>query len=924
MAHRTFLPRLLSLVEFAVNLPRSAVLLTLMAGCITLAAGAQDKGDPWKSYSEVTRNSEVGTGIFTVYYKRNSIYLSLSPNQLDRDYLLVTQISRGIGELGLDGGASVRSDLIRFHRENDQIELWVVNPHFAATPGSPMARTVEYSFGHSVAQSFAIATIRDTSEILFDIAPFLLSDWADIGGVLQAAVVQRKLSGNVSFDEKRSSLQELRLFPGNLEADVRLTFQGPRNIGLETVSDQRWIPIGIHYSLLELPATPMRPRLADDRVGYFISAIKDFSRDTAESFFVRYINRWRLEKKDPTAALSEPVRPITFYVDRTVPLEWRPYVRAGILEWNKAFEEAGYRTAIEALDAPDDSAWSAADARYSTVRWTATNRSVYAIGPTTVDPRTGEILNADILVSAAWIQTWRGESGEYVSPMAAVRSIAIQDSLAADGSAALRCSYGEGLMSEGTLVQALLASRARDAAREELTREYIGQALKALVMHEVGHTLGLRHNFRGSAGASADQLADRRFTSEHGMGVSVMDYSPPALALDPRRQGHYYAPTVGSYDRWAVTYGYADVPVHAVEPARSPFHLEAAPGGGTPAAAWAPESELSGLRAIASEAADPAHLYGTDEDAGFGGFGLDPTVSRYDQTDDPLRWAKDRVLLIDGLFDSLETRVVAPGQGYGRLRRAFTDLLTDRWYALLVTTKYIGGATTARDHRGDPSARPPLTTVPAEQQREALALIAEAGFGEEAYRFRPELLSLLGPDRWMHWGAAPANGGRIDFPVHDWASTQQSSLLGQLLDPAVLSRIRDAELRAGEGEATLGIPELFVTLTAVIWAEVTPGAKGPNGKPVPARNIGSVRRDLQRLHLNTLTRMVVSPAPGTPEDARTLARATLVDLATQLDRALAIPKSGLDAYTRAHLQDSRERIGQVLNAQVVQNTSFTR
>ena len=172
----------------------------------------------------------------------------------------------------------------------------------------------------------------------------------------------------------------------------------------------------------------MRPRLADDRVGYFISAMKDFSRDTAESYFVRYVNRWRLEKQNPGAALSEPVQPITYYIDRTVPVEWRPYVRAGILEWNRAFEDAGFRDAIRVLDAPEDSAWSAEDARYSTVRWTATNGAVYAVGPTNVDPRTGEILNADILISAGWIQRWRGQSGRYVAPLAAVRSALQEDS----------------------------------------------------------------------------------------------------------------------------------------------------------------------------------------------------------------------------------------------------------------------------------------------------------------------------------------------------------------------------------------------------------------------------------------------------------------------------------------------------------------
>ena len=355
----------------------------------------------------------------------------------------------------------------------------------------------------------------------------------------------------------------------------------------------------------------MRPRLADDRVGYFVSAIKDFSRDTAESFFVRYVNRWRLEKKNPGAALSEPVQPITYYIDRTVPLEWRPYVRAGILEWNRAFEDAGFRDAIRVLDAPDDSAWSAADARYSTVRWTATNGAVYAIGPTNVDPRTGEILNADILISAGWIQRWRGQSGQYVAPLAAVAGGAagrLARARPGRRRAPLPLRRGDGPRAARW--------RARSSPREARSlpapsrrAPYVGQALKALVMHEVGHTLGLRHNFRGSAGASAAQLANSGWTASHGFGVSVMDYSPPALALDPARQGDYYAPTIGSYDRWAITYGYADVVTSA--------RLRTTPkGGGPEAGAWTPDIEVNGLRAIASQAADPAHLYGTDEDAG--------------------------------------------------------------------------------------------------------------------------------------------------------------------------------------------------------------------------------------------------------------------------------------------------------------------
>jgi hypothetical protein len=466
---------------------------------------------------------------------------------------------------------------------------------------------------------------------------------------------------------------------------------------------------------------------------------------------------------------------------------------------------------------------------------------------------------------------------------------------------------------EGTLTRALLAARSGPDG-STVTRQYIGQALKSLIMHEVGHTLGLRHNFRGSAGATKAQLADRTFTQANGLGVSVMDYSPPSLSLDPRKQGDYHAGTIGTYDRWAIRYGYASL---------GPRELAAANGKGAAPAApvWTPDAEINALRTVAGEAAKPSHLYGTDEDAGFGGFGLDPTVSRYDQTSDPLEWARDRVSLITGLFDSLDTRMVAPGQSYARLRTAFADLLNDRWYAILLTTKYLGGATTARDHRGDPSGRPALTTVPAARQREALAFITEVGFGEQAYRFRPELLSRLGPDRWRHWGSTPGADGRIDFSVLNWATAQQSSLLGQLLDPAVLSRIRDAELRATDGEPTVTIPELFTTLTRGIWAEA---AYPTAGRAAVPRNITSVRRDLQRLYLNSMIRMIVSPLPETPEDARTLARATLADLSGELDRALLRRGAELDPYTRAHLVDSKERISQALNAQMVQTAGTAR
>ena len=888
------------------SVSRSTGLVALAAGVLTLAcagrggtAGAApttaqrdsakaDSAKPWKPWKDVVKDARVATGMFTAYLKRDNVYLEIQPAQFDRDYLLVTQLSQGIGDFGFDGGSSMRSDLVRFHRAGERVELWVVNPWVTAAPNSPMARTVAYSFGHSVAQSFAIASVHDTTHaVLVDLAPFLVSDWVDAGGFFDFVVQALQLRGGVSFDKERSSFQSLRVFPGNVEAEARLTFRASRNLGIATLADYRYIPLGVHYSLIELPATPMRARHADDRVGYFISAMMDLSRDTAESFFVRYVNRWRLEKKDPSAAVSEPVHPIVYYVDRTVPDEWRPYVRAGILEWNRAFEEAGFRNAIQAPDAPDDSLWSAEDARYSTVRWMANYFQTYAIGPSDVDPRTGEILNADILIAASWIQAFQGQYRRFSGPADQVRAVFREDSLLrADPAGHLRlCTYAAGFEQHAVVLQAALVAAGLVGPGQPVPKEYVGQALKELVMHEVGHTLGLRHNFRGTAIIPAERLTDRAFTAREGTSGSVMDYNPPAVSLDRSRQGDYYNTTIGSYDRWAIRYGYADA------------------GGATS------DAERPGLARVASEAADPAHLYGSDEDAGFGAFGLDPSITRYDLTANPLAWGQEYVGLINRLMDSLEYRLVGPGDPYTKLRSGFANMLGTRWQATLYATKFIGGATTARDHRGDPNGRPAVVDVPAARQREALAFIARDGLGERAYRFRPELLRRLAPNRWYHWGANPFEGGRIDFPLHEYAFTYQTVLVDLVWEPGVLDRLRDAELRATRPGEALSIPEVIDAVTRATWAEAGYGGGA-------ARNAGSIRRDLQRYTLQRLTRMLLAPPAGTPEDARSVARATLVRLGTALERAGSA--GGLDASTRAHYADSRERVRQALSASVVQ------
>src|SRR5262249_55497758 len=271
---------------------------------------------------------------------------------------------------------------------------------------------------------------------------------------------------------------------------------------LNTVPDDRYIAIGMHYSFSQLPEKPMVPRYADDRTGYFLTVKKDFSRDEKEHFFVRYVNRWRLEKKDPSAAGSEPVQPIVYYIDRTIPEKYRPYVKKGIESWQKAFEAAGFKNAIIAKDAPDDPDWDPEDVRYSTIRWiTSSEPSFGAIGPSRVDPRTGEILDADILVEASIVQSYRNIYRRYAGPDATPRMALPYRQLAGAPAGLplqLRCDVGMAAADGGELMNIGMLADGSLPPGSPVPEEYLGQAITEVTMHEVGHTLGLRHNFRSS------------------------------------------------------------------------------------------------------------------------------------------------------------------------------------------------------------------------------------------------------------------------------------------------------------------------------------------------------------------------------------------------------------------------------------------
>ena len=847
------------------------------------AAPAPAPEKPYGDWKKLTRDAEVMKGFINLYRKRENLYAEIRPEQLGKPILGIFSFARGIGQSFLLGGLPLNDRLIEFQRSGDHVLVFQRNVRFTAPAGSPIDRARELSEANSVLAALKIEAEQDsTGVLLVDLAPFVVSDLTDLSESMRGAFNGK----SVRFDRERSSLGSVKTFPENVEIEALLTYTPNDRAGLDlsTVPDERYIPITVHYSFSKLPEVPMTPRFADDRTGYFLTAFKDFGRDTSESFWVRYVRRWRLEKKDRNAAVSDVVRPIIYYIDRTVPQEYRRFVKQGVENWQKAFEAAGFLNAIVAKEAPEDSTWDPADVRYSTIRWITSSEPAFgAIGPSRVDPRTGEILDADILFEASFIQGFRNGYRRYVSAEALAQSALPSLSpwpafLDPDS----RCDAQSGMADGGSLLHLGLLADGRLPPGEPVPIDYVGKALVWAVMHEVGHTLGLRHNFRSSTSTPLDRLADAGWTREHGLVSSVMDYAPPNIQADRSKQGEYYASTVGDGDVWNIRYGYT-------------------PSGATNTAA-----DYEVMKRVADESNQPGHEYSTDEDT-YSPDALDPRTNIWDLGGDPLGFAKQRTSYIASLWKApnFEERVVGAQGEFPVLRHAMDTLLGQYAISLGLAVKYVGGQYQSRNHRGQPGAHDPLEPIAAARQREALDFLAQRAFAADAFTLPPALLNRLAPDRWTHWGVP--GSVRLDFNFNDRAFAIQNVLLGGLMQPNLLARLREAESHSAE---PFRMSELFDRLTRAIWGEV--GGASPGA--LKALEGPGTRRDLQRAYVDRLAALVVNPPGGAPDDARAVARLQLARIDQRIAQASA-GKLALGDYTRAHFLETRARIKRALEAQ---------
>ena len=833
---------------------------------------------PLRSFADVSRDARQSTGLFPLWQKDDKVWLEIEPEQFDRAYFFSTHLDQGLGENGFFSGSMSSSvsrrfggpQIVIFRKVGTNVQFIARNARYTAQPGTPEARAVAAGFSDSLLASAAIVSMPhpERKSILIEANALFFADLP-----AAASQLERSYRQSYAFDARNTFFGPVRTTPTFVSFNVTAHYSlsrvaqpaagAPATDALSTVPDIRSLFLGFHYSIAKLPDVPMQPRPMDNRVGYFWTERWDFTTDDRRTPINRYGNRWRLEKKDPAAELSEPKEPIVYWIDRTVPEKYRGSIRDGVLEWNKAFERIGYKDAIRVAIQPDDAEFSTSDIRHASIRWMTNARSGFnAIGPSVVDPRTGEILDADISIDGTSVRGIRSLGAETVPQ---------RPSTAAHADAPY-CDYDRESAEHAGFALALLEARGEMMLDGPETEAFILSRLKSTTMHEVGHTLGLTHNFRASTVYSDAQLADPEFTRRNGIAGSVMEYNAVNLALPGERQREFHMSTLGPYDYWAIEYGYRDL---------------------------TPGNEVRELTRIAERSTEPTLAFMADDDLFYSG--LDPTVNTFDLGADPLAYADRNLKLARELWQLTESRPMKPDETYALLRRNFQRGLAEVQASAVFAVKYIGGLTVLSDHAG--SGRAPLEPVPAEKQRAALKLLTGTIFAADGFRFQPSFLRRLAISD-ADIADARALGRTVppvDIAVDLQVLAVHRAALGPLMGPDVAQRLLNNELKVANPSQALRLSELYATLHTAIFIEVKSG-----------QDIPLVRRNLQRDYVSRVAVVLLKPSSTMPADARALLRADAVQLRGELAAMPRIAQASPE--TRAHVAESLAVLDDALKA----------
>lgn len=860
------------------------------AGAASSAASGAASAGGAKPFADVIKDAKEHKGLFTLYTKDDKIWIELLPEQMDKLYFFQVNLNQGLSSSYLAARRMFKGQAFVFRKAGQNIQLVARNFRNTAPAGTPQALAITQNTSDSLIGSSAIASAPHPTRksLLVEISAILLSDTTGITTQFDATY-----RTGYSLDRGNSFIEEVKTKPDMVSFNSKLHFSVPKlpappvpnplgpppNPAMlpapqQDTPDARSFFIGQYITLSALPEQPMKPRYADGRVGHFNTPQWDFSSERDDQPRRWLVNRWRLEKKEPGAAMSEPVKPITYWLDKNIPLEYRDSVREGVLEWNKAFERIGYKNAIRVEQQTDDADFDTDDTHHASIRWVIDHsEGALGVGPSVMDPRTGEILDADIGITQGWTRLPRYLT-RYQFPQPTGNTAMHTHSHEGD---AQLCEYSSEALEQAYFAMDLIGLRGGLVPDSPEADAIVKAALKDVITHEVGHTLGLRHNFRASTIHSLDKLKDPTYTKQYGLSGSVMDYNGWNISLENESQGEYVMSTIGAYDYWAIEYAYKDL------------------------GAISATEERAALAALAAKgSSQPELAYGTDEEVAGDGDGMDPTVNQRDLGSDPLAYAERRVKLSRELLTRLQSRGVKPGESYGVLFNSFRSANRQIGAAMEMAAKFVGGVTYVRDQGG--SSRAPLTPVPAAEQRRALKLINENLFSRDGLSIPATLAARLTPDALERGYTPPADAA----PDEVWLGFQKAAL-DRLFSDRVAGRINQAPGKLARPSEALRLSEVYDSVQAAIWSELKAG-----------QDIGAERRALQREHLRRMSSALLKPsgngANSGNADAKAMQRLNAKELLTQLRSAQLSSKLSREA--RAHLAESESILQEALQAKM--------